>query len=152
MTGSWCHFSHRIPLTDTQREYLPSNKKGFEDHKYSYVIIRKAPRGNSCTDDNHLAPLPRIIRRPLKRAGHALVDVCANDQTFKRIIVAKSHGKDVYKDARKAKWGEVWPHPPKKDPIPIVSLHVKKYGKTRGSKKESYTNNNEDDDVIIEGK
>lgn len=127
MIGSWCHFSHRIPLTATQIAHIPSNKKGFEDCKYSYVIIRRSPRN---TPLNNFISLPRIIRRPLKKSGHILVDACASDQSFKRIIVARSHGKDIYKDARKAKWGQVWPHAPKKNPIPITTLKVKGKGKS----------------------
>jgi ribosomal protein RSM22 (predicted rRNA methylase) len=32
---------------------------------------------------------------------------------IERIVVAKSHGKQLYYDARKSHWGDLWPHTPR---------------------------------------
>lgn len=53
--------------------------------------------------------LPRIIQTPLKRQGHVMLDVCTPAGTFERWTVPKSYGKQAYRDARKASWGDLWP-------------------------------------------
>lgn len=37
----------------------------------------------------------------------------------------KSQGKEVYTEARKAKWGDLWPHPPKNEARVIPTMAVK---------------------------
>lgn len=125
MVGSWCHFAQRIELTPFHHE-LKSLGRGFVDQKFSYIVIRRGPRPpSSNTVEEDSFTWPRIIRRPLKRAGHVINDVCHADGTFKRIIIPKSQGKQIYYDARKSKWGDLWPHPPKNTPIPIETMKVK---------------------------
>jgi ribosomal protein RSM22 (predicted rRNA methylase) len=34
-----------------------------------------------------------------------------------RLIIPKSQGKQEYYDARKSSWGDLFPHPPKNDPV-----------------------------------
>lgn len=119
MAGSWCHFPQRLQLNQFQME-TNHVAKGFEDQKYSYIVLRKGPR--PLADP----ALPRIIRRPLKREGHVMIDVCASDSTFRRVVVARSHGKDVFKDARRARWGVLWPHPPVGESRAIPTLMVRR--------------------------
>ncbi|KAI6299900.1 hypothetical protein MCOR21_005049 [Pyricularia oryzae] len=52
--------------------------------------------------------LPRNILPPLKRTGHVVMDVCTPDGNIERWTVPKSHGKQAYHDARKARWGDLW--------------------------------------------
>lgn len=106
--------------------------KGFEDQKFTYLVLRKGKRPGSLEDDQADLPAsdqtfnwPRLVRRPLKRGGHIINDVCDVDGQFKRIIVPKSQGKDVFYEARKAKWGDLWPHPPKNDPRIITTMAIK---------------------------
>lgn len=81
---------------------------------------------------------PRIVAPPMKRAGHVILDTCYPDgqstsppalQLFslmrvrtladtptgniQRLTYAKSHSKQVYYDARKSAWGDLFPHEPK---------------------------------------
>ena len=59
--------------------------KGFEDHKYSYIVIRKGERpenGEDATLESRSFHWPRMIRRPLKRGGHAIIDVCDLDSAL----------------------------------------------------------------------
>ena len=56
----------------------------------------------------------RMVRPPIKRSGHVIVDLCSADGKLKRQIIAKSNaweggvGKGGYKAARKSKWGDLW--------------------------------------------
>jgi ribosomal protein RSM22 (predicted rRNA methylase) len=56
----------------------------------------------------HPLSLPRILPGPLKRKGHILLDVCTPSGTYERWMVRKGMGKQVFRDARKAKWGDLW--------------------------------------------
>lgn len=78
----------------------------------------------------------RIIAPPRKRSGHVLLDVCASSgksppvltSSFQLLILSihtgvleqhtipKSQGRQEYYDARKAAWGDSFPHPPKNGP------------------------------------
>jgi len=56
----------------------------------------------------------RMVRPPIKRSGHVVVDLCDAEGRLTRQIVAKSHawdggvGKTGYRAARKSKWGDLW--------------------------------------------
>lgn len=52
--------------------------------------------------------LPRLVFQPMKRRGHALLDVCTPMGTIERWTVPRSFGKQAFRDARKAKWGDLW--------------------------------------------
>lgn len=90
MVGSWCHFAQRVQLTNFQMETHPITK-GFEDQKFSYLVLRRGERpGKHLDTDERASELsqaehsmywPRIIRRPLKRGGHIINDVCDTDST-----------------------------------------------------------------------
>ncbi|KFY30545.1 hypothetical protein V493_01847 [Pseudogymnoascus sp. VKM F-4281 (FW-2241)] len=52
--------------------------------------------------------LPRMILTPLKRRGHVTIDLCTPSGTLERWTVPKSFSAQAYRDARKAKWGDLW--------------------------------------------
>jgi ribosomal protein RSM22 (predicted rRNA methylase) len=56
----------------------------------------------------HPLTLPRLILPPLKRKGHIVLDLCTPSGTFERWLVTRRNGKQAYRDARKAKWGDLW--------------------------------------------
>ncbi|KAJ2370857.1 37S ribosomal protein S22 [Coemansia sp. RSA 2610] len=56
---------------------------------------------------------PRIIAPPIKRKGHVVADVCTPDGQIQRWTFTKTHDKQAYRDARKASWGDLFPHQPK---------------------------------------
>ncbi|KIW00952.1 uncharacterized protein PV09_07478 [Verruconis gallopava] len=56
----------------------------------------------------HPLSLPRIVPAPLKRKGHILLDVCTPSGTYERWMVRRALGKQAFRDARKAKWGDLW--------------------------------------------
>ncbi|CAE6401210.1 unnamed protein product [Rhizoctonia solani] len=60
---------------------------------------------------------PRIIYPPMKRSGHVIIDTCTNEGSIARITIPRSQGKQAYYDARKANWGDAFPHPPRITPL-----------------------------------
>jgi ribosomal protein RSM22 (predicted rRNA methylase) len=98
--GDWCHFGARL-----QRSALHRQAKGvelsYEDEKYSYVA--------AVSHDAEIAAREgRIVRRPQQRKGLVTLDLCAPDGSTRRALVSKSKG-EMYRQARKAAWGERWP-------------------------------------------
>src|SRR5215469_3329733 len=99
--GDWCHFAARL-----QRSAMHRRAKGvelpYEDEKFSYVAAALT-RAAGCD-----LPPARIVRRPQQRKGLVTLDLCAGDGASKRELVSRSKG-EVYKQARKASWGDRWP-------------------------------------------
>ncbi|KAJ2835142.1 37S ribosomal protein S22 [Coemansia furcata] len=56
---------------------------------------------------------PRIILPPMKRKGHVVIDVSTVAGKVERWTFTKTHDKQAYRDARKASWGDLFPHKPK---------------------------------------
>ncbi|KAG4301440.1 hypothetical protein PCK1_002366 [Pneumocystis canis] len=112
----WCHFSQKLirPIYLQKTKHSAYN---IEDVKYSYCIIRKGvsrpiineTKPNFCND--HLFcnsyNLSRLILPPLKKRGHVIMDACTFNGTIERLIVPKSQGKIYYRNARKARWGDL---------------------------------------------
>ncbi|KAF2856527.1 37S ribosomal protein-like protein Rsm22 [Plenodomus tracheiphilus IPT5] len=62
------------------------------------------------TSPNDVNPLtfPRLILPALKRRGHIILDVCTPAGTLERWTVPRSFSKQAFRDARKARWGDLW--------------------------------------------
>ncbi|KAJ2784251.1 37S ribosomal protein S22 [Coemansia javaensis] len=125
-TPAWIHFSQR-----TQRPQFTMrtkhSKSNIEDVGYSYVVMRRGPRPLPPDDDppppgqrrkspERLAreayDWPRIVHPPMKRKGHVVADVCTREGRIERWTFTKSHCRQAYRDARKASWGDLFPHAP----------------------------------------
>ena len=79
------------------------NMEGIEDSK-----------GSQDTIDSEVAivnplSLPRAILPPIKRRGHVILDLCTPAGKIERWTVPKSFSKQAYRDARKSRWGDLWP-------------------------------------------
>jgi ribosomal protein RSM22 (predicted rRNA methylase) len=59
-------------------------------------------------EDLNPLTLPRLILPALKRRGHIILDVCTPAGTLERWTVPKSFSKQGFRDARKARWGDLW--------------------------------------------
>ncbi len=95
ITGNdWCHFSERLPRLYHHR-HIKNATLNYEDEKYSYLIVSKNPP---------LVTGGRIVKRPLKRSGHVILDVCQDGQLH-RLTVSKKDS--IYTQAKKASWGEI---------------------------------------------
>lgn len=99
--NDWCHFSVRL-----QRELFQKNVKDgvlpYEDEKYSYLIATKQSTQKSKT--GRAAEGGRIIKKPIKRSGHYVLDVCEN-KGLSRVVISKSD-KEQYKLVKKLEWGD----------------------------------------------
>jgi ribosomal protein RSM22 (predicted rRNA methylase) len=93
----WCHFRVRIP----RGKYHRRAKEGalpYEDEKYSYLVVSRGeapPTGD------------RIIKAPILKTGHVILDLCTKSGQEERRIVSKSEGK-LYTCARDVDWGDEW--------------------------------------------
>lgn len=96
-TKDWCHFAARVERTSLHRQ-LKSGALGHEDEKFSYIAFAKRP--------GHLPPA-RIVRHPLQHPGHVKLALCT-DGRLESVTVTRSQ-KSLYKDARRARWGDAWP-------------------------------------------
>jgi ribosomal protein RSM22 (predicted rRNA methylase) len=82
------------------------------DIKFSYIVIRRGKRPTPSESDLSKAhQSPRLVMPPLKRDKHVVIDYCTPHGTLERTVVAKSHPKPLYQNARKSYWGDLWPHP-----------------------------------------
>ena len=55
----------------------------------------------------------RLVRAPLKRNAHVILDVCTPQGSFERRVASKGKLGDVpgaYRAARKSRWGALWPN------------------------------------------
>lgn len=92
----WCHFSTRIERTRLHR-MLKEGTLGFEDEKFSYLIVSKYPV-QKCSS--------RIVRQPQKLSGHVRMTLCSEEKIEEKVITRSS--KEVYRKARDAEWGDSW--------------------------------------------
>ncbi len=94
--ADWCHFDTRVERTRRQR-HVKAGTLPYEIEKFSYLIAAHEPPAMP-------ARAARIIRRPLKKSGHVILDLCTCQGTAQRLIISR-RDKDSYRDARAAKWG-----------------------------------------------
>lgn len=91
----WCHFSERIERSNLHR-FIKDSTLPYEDEKYAYVIAVR--------EKNIDTPAARIIKKPRKRPGHMIFDLCS-DQGLMQQTVTKSD-KSLYKMAKNLDWGD----------------------------------------------
>jgi ribosomal protein RSM22 (predicted rRNA methylase) len=92
----WCHFATRLPRT-RDHQFIKEASLNYEDEKYSYLIA---------TPHSSLKPHHgRIIKRPLKRSGHIVFDICQKGQLQRMTLSKKDSG---YTKAKKQDWGDTW--------------------------------------------
>ncbi|GAM26921.1 hypothetical protein SAMD00019534_100960 [Acytostelium subglobosum LB1] len=117
--NSWCHFSQRVARPVFQKLAKgPKSTVPFEDEKYSYIVMSKlidSTIPNQMTKqvemygEEELKPnklWSRLNEAPFKRKGHVTMDVCTPAGDLKRVTIAKSHGKQLYKEARRTFWSD----------------------------------------------
>lgn len=96
----WCHFSTHVPRTGMN--HPGTSRRPGQDHdteKFSYLIaVRDASRAH--------IPCGRIVRVPLRRAGHVILDVCTRGE-LRRATYSRKLG-ETYRAARKSSWGDAW--------------------------------------------
>lgn len=110
---SWNEATNRKKLLKLRGKGRPEGN----DHEminYTYLIMGKNVAFNK------VDKWPRIISPPIKKKGHVILNVCTVEPEVKieNWIIPRSMSREVYHDARKAQWGDLWPHDAKSK-IPI---------------------------------
>jgi len=70
----------------------------YEDEKYSYLVA---------SPQHHPAGKDRILKAPIVKTGHVILDLCTKEGQEERRIISKSDGK-AYTHARDCEWGDEW--------------------------------------------
>ncbi|MGR3912592.1 MAG: small ribosomal subunit Rsm22 family protein [Candidatus Rhabdochlamydia sp.] len=92
--NSWCHFGVRLERS-WEHQWMKDASLGYEDEKYSYLIVSKKPR---------IASQPRLLKNPLKLKGHLKLTLCT-DEGIKTEVITKSENA-LFKRAGKLEWGD----------------------------------------------
>lgn len=113
-----CHFPVRVGLPKGLNLSPSERRTGLHSGKFSYLIVAREAkdRWNKFTTNPNNSQA-RIVSGISKRKGHVYMDVCScrpgkvtepesDDNLVFRHIVAKSAGKEAWKYAKKAKWGD----------------------------------------------
>ncbi|OBZ86296.1 Methyltransferase-like protein 17, mitochondrial [Choanephora cucurbitarum] len=117
----WCHFSQRVQRPPFLMKTKHS-KSNTEDSKYAYVVLRRGTRPNQTdTIESQAFRWSRLVQPALKKNGHVVMDVCSKEGEIQRMTIPRSQGKIPYRDARKAMWGDLFPHPSKNKIVTRVS-------------------------------
>jgi ribosomal protein RSM22 (predicted rRNA methylase) len=96
--GDWCHFAERLERSRLHRVAKVS-ELSYEDEKYSYVVATRERVDQAAG---------RIVRHPQLRKGLVSLQLCDASGNAREERIAKSQGA-LYKEARKARWGDGWP-------------------------------------------
>lgn len=93
----WCHFSQRLPRTSIHR-VLKEASLGFEDEKFSYIVMGKKPYSVSGS---------RVIKTPYQRSGYIELELCSTDSGLLHRKTSKKE-KDFFSKAKKLSWGSFY--------------------------------------------
>ncbi len=85
----WCHFSIRLPRTKYHTK-MKNAELPYEDEKFCYVIFSK--KKTKFFENN------TIIKRPIKKSGHTIFDVCTSEG-IRRVVRTD-------KASKKLRWGD----------------------------------------------
>jgi ribosomal protein RSM22 (predicted rRNA methylase) len=90
----WCHFTQRLPRSRAHKQ-LKSAKLPYEDEKFSYVALTRAPAAQ------HPA---RVLAQPLVTKVEVTAKLCTPDG----LVIAKAsrRAKSDYARARRWRWGD----------------------------------------------
>lgn len=110
-TRSFSTWDH---ITDPMSSATAINAKSAAENHHS--VVEEIQTGfedadPTKTDTPGLPPthiLPRIINQPMKRQAHVTIDLCTPTGEIRRWTIPKSFSKQAYRDARKARWGDLW--------------------------------------------
>lgn len=118
-----CRFQQRFNRPPFLRRYRPLHA-GYEDEYFSYIVIQKTSpqnrelRGDNEDDDSD--PWGRLVREPLMKGKHVVLDACTVEGRLERRTVSKKNAPPgQYSRARRSKWGDIWPIRPTSRPQPV---------------------------------
>ena len=95
--GDWCHFTCRVSRSRLHRQ-LKNGDVPYEDEKFVYLFASR------CESKRVYA---RILRHPYKEKGQITLDICSQNGISQ--IKVRKKDSNLFKQARKAKWGDEIP-------------------------------------------
>ncbi|XXQ35284.1 Methyltransferase domain-containing protein [Plasmodiophora brassicae] len=128
---NFCHFGQRVRLQSFVEQSImharprTASLVRFQNEylvPFCYAVLEKPVGGAARPDDGNRAAVgdddildprtwSRIVRPPLKRGGHVIIDACQSDATLQRMVVSRKNGVGgPYKMARGQEWGDLWPY------------------------------------------
>lgn len=111
----WCNFQQKYERypKDVLSKY--PQEKMVRIGRFSYLVMTK---GKMMDEEKAVTPAersmywPRIIKPPQRKKGHVWLELCNIEGNVDIRTVTKSQKKEKgwYKDARKSRWGDLWPY------------------------------------------
>jgi ribosomal protein RSM22 (predicted rRNA methylase) len=95
--GDWCHFSERLPRSPWHKK-LKKGDLGYEDEKFSYLILSKSPSNNSDRG--------RVVKNPRHKGGHGTLEIC-RDGKLSQISYSRKKSLN-YKELKSLRWGDLY--------------------------------------------
>lgn len=92
----WCHFAARLERSSAHRQAKRATL-GHEDEKFAYLVMARVPSQPASA---------RILRHPLQRGGHVILDLCTPDGARRQTVGRRAGA--LYRQARRAHWGDAW--------------------------------------------
>ena len=90
----WCHFKIRLHRTKIHQQ-IKQGTKSFEDESYIFGIFSKHQEQKT---------INRIIKKPIKKSGHILFNLCTPDGLENETVSRKD--KIRYVKAKRLEWGD----------------------------------------------
>ena len=170
----WCHFSQRYIRPPYLQRVLGARARNHDDAHFSFVAALRGrdlrrgahdPTGvgfaqgegaaaalagfeKEGVEHVNLLAVPRALLPPLKRKGLVLLDVCTPAGTLERWVVNRRCGRRVYRDARKARWGDLWALGARSRTVRRVRLGRALVGGEEGAKKKRKGGKAEESDAL----
>lgn len=92
--GDWCHFTCRVARSRLHRQ-LKGGDAPYEDEKFSFLAVTKQPARQAQA---------RVLRHPVKGAGHVTLQLCTREGIQSRTVSRKDGS--LFKKAGKAACGD----------------------------------------------
>lgn len=128
--GSWCAFTQKLArpeyvmqlkrgktlaaswdpkVTRNKNKFSGGGRPGSSDLEvpsFSYLMVQRSTSPDTEVPMNH--KWPRILKPPMKKKNHVLMNICGPEGGLHSWTVTKSQGKQPYLDARKARQRDQW--------------------------------------------
>lgn len=99
----------------SQADKHPPADESDEDGNVSMEVVGPSENAISAAIAAAAVGWSRVLRPPRKAKGHVVLQLCTPTGELTERVVAASHvailGSASYRLARKARWGDAWPHP-----------------------------------------
>lgn len=143
LAQKWTHQTEDGSFRGTGGRSLSGGGRPFgrstETANHSYLVLEK--RSLNAEEDQEVPAWPRILRNPMKRDKHVIMETCAPSGNVEHWTVTPSFDRAAYHDARKASGGDLWGLGAKT--IQVRGGNQSKLGKLHTNKKSALSSKND---------